>query len=261
MQAKHESEVLRFRRGKKMQLDIFAGRAPAREPSASGLIVDSFAGGGGASLGIEMALGRGPDIAINHDPEAIAMHAVNHPSARHYIENVWKVDPLEATAGKPVSLLWASPNCTHFSKAKGGRPVDNGIRGLAWVVIRWAKTVRPKTSRSTARTARNRSMPVSRGMRMSETMTSKPSSWIALSAAVAFVTSTMSRSADRRTRWFALSKSSSSSTSSTRVLSKAGATDSVISPPRRVAAPRASVGQRQTNCEETPSRESTAPWI
>lgn len=108
------------------------------------IIVDSFAGGGGASTGIEMALGRSPDIAINHDPEAIAMHQANHPATRHYCENVWKVDPMEATGGKPVGLAWFSPDCTHFSKAKGGKPRSKKVRGLAWLVVHWAKTVRPR---------------------------------------------------------------------------------------------------------------------
>jgi DNA (cytosine-5)-methyltransferase 1 len=108
------------------------------------LIVDSFAGGGGASTGIEWALGRSPDIAINHSPEAIAMHALNHPATRHYCEDVWQVDPHEATAGRPVGLAWFSPDCTHFSKAKGGKPRSKKIRGLAWVVYRWAKAVRPR---------------------------------------------------------------------------------------------------------------------
>lgn len=108
------------------------------------LIVDSFAGGGGASTGIEWALGRSPDIAINHSPEAIAMHRLNHPDTKHYCENVWKVDPLEATGGQPVGLAWFSPDCTHFSKAKGGKPKSKKIRGLAWVVYHWAKTVRPR---------------------------------------------------------------------------------------------------------------------
>jgi DNA (cytosine-5)-methyltransferase 1 len=111
--------------------------------SVRGLIVDSFAGGGGASLGIEMALGRGPDIAINHDAEAIALHAANHPYARHYREDVWKVDPHEATGGQPVGLMWLSPDCKHFSKAKGGKPVSKRVRGLAWVAVRWADAVRP----------------------------------------------------------------------------------------------------------------------
>ncbi|HKW09725.1 MAG TPA: DNA cytosine methyltransferase [Gemmatimonadaceae bacterium] len=108
-----------------------------------GLVVDSFAGGGGASLGIEMALGRSPDIAINHDREAIALHKANHPRSRHYPENVWAVDPVAACQGRPIDLMWLSPDCTHFSKAKGGKPVKKKIRGLAWVAVRWAKAVRP----------------------------------------------------------------------------------------------------------------------
>jgi DNA (cytosine-5)-methyltransferase 1 len=108
------------------------------------IIVDSFAGGGGASLGIELALGRGPDIAINHDPEAIAMHTANHPHTRHFCESVWDVSPRKACAGRPVGLAWFSPDCKHFSKAKGGKPVDKTIRGLAWVVIRWARDVQPR---------------------------------------------------------------------------------------------------------------------
>lgn len=108
------------------------------------LIVDNFAGGGGASLGIGMALGRSPDIAINHDAEAIAMHAANHPETKHYCEDVWHVDPVEACDGRPVGLAWFSPDCKHFSKAKGGKPVSKKIRGLAWVVIRWAKAVKPR---------------------------------------------------------------------------------------------------------------------
>ena len=108
------------------------------------LIVDSFAGGGGASLGIKVGIGREPDIAINHDPEAIAMHAANHPGTRHYCEDVWKVDPREACRGRRPALAWFSPDCKHFSKAKGGKPVDKNIRGLAWLVILWAKTVKPR---------------------------------------------------------------------------------------------------------------------
>ncbi|KPU42183.1 modification methylase BspRI [Oxobacter pfennigii] len=108
------------------------------------IIVDNFAGGGGASKGAEMATGRPVDIAINHDPYAIAMHKVNHPNTKHYCENVWEVDPVEACAGRPVGLAWFSPDCKHFSKAKGGKPVDKNIRGLAWVVIKWAKLVRPR---------------------------------------------------------------------------------------------------------------------
>lgn len=108
-----------------------------------GLIIDSFAGGGGASTGIEMALGRPVDIAINHDPEAIAMHKVNHPCTKHYCEDVWQVDPREAVKGQHVDLMWLSPDCKHFSKAKGAKPVNKKIRGLAWVAVRWAKAVRP----------------------------------------------------------------------------------------------------------------------
>lgn len=108
------------------------------------LIVDSFAGGGGASTGIEWALGRSPDIAINHDADALAMHQLNHPDTRHFCEDVWQVDPVEATGGRPVGLAWFSPDCTHHSKARGGKPRSQKIRGLAWVVIRWAKAVRPR---------------------------------------------------------------------------------------------------------------------
>lgn len=109
-----------------------------------GLIVDNFAGGGGASTGIEMAIGRCVDIAINHDPDAIAMHTINHPDTLHYCESVFDVDPVKATAGRPVDLAWFSPDCKHFSKAKGGKPVSREIRGLAWVVMRWAMRVRPR---------------------------------------------------------------------------------------------------------------------
>ena len=109
------------------------------------IIVDLFAGGGGASLGIFKATGRHPDIAINHDPIAIAMHRANHPSTRHFCQDVWKVLPRQATKGKPVGFLWASPDCTDFSKAKGGVPIrDVKRRDLAWVVVRWAEDVRPR---------------------------------------------------------------------------------------------------------------------
>lgn len=107
-------------------------------------IVDSFAGGGGTSTGIELATGRVVDIAINHDPDAILMHKTNHPHTVHYQASVWDVDPLEVTGGSPVGLLWASPDCKHFSKAKGGKPVDKKIRGLAWIVLRWAGKVHPR---------------------------------------------------------------------------------------------------------------------
>lgn len=108
------------------------------------LIIDSFAGGGGASTGIELALGRSPDVAINHDAEALALHRMNHPETMHLPHNVWKIDPVALTAGRPVGLLWASPDCKHFSKAKGGKPVKRNIRDLAWVVVRWARQVRPR---------------------------------------------------------------------------------------------------------------------
>jgi len=108
------------------------------------LIVDNFAGGGGASTGIEMATGMNVDIAINHDPEAIKMHKTNHPNTKHYCENVWNVDPVKVCAGYPVGLAWFSPDCKHFSKAKGGKPKDKNIRGLAWVALRWAGLVRPR---------------------------------------------------------------------------------------------------------------------
>lgn len=108
------------------------------------LIVDNFAGGGGASTGIELATGYSVDIAINHDPEAIRMHKANHPYTKHYCENVWSVDPVKACKGHPVALAWLSPDCKHFSKAKGGKPKDKNIRGLAWVACRWAGLVRPR---------------------------------------------------------------------------------------------------------------------
>lgn len=108
------------------------------------LIVDNFAGGGGASTGIEMATGYSVDIAINHDPKAIQMHKTNHPRTKHYCEDVWQVDPITACKGNPVGLAWFSPDCKHFSKAKGGKPKDKNIRGLAWVACRWAGLVRPR---------------------------------------------------------------------------------------------------------------------
>ena len=122
------------------------------------LIIDNFAGGGGASTGIELALGRSPDVAINHDAEAVALHAANHPDTLHLCQNVWKADPREvvrqASARRcallgipfrelPVGFAWFSPDCKHFSKAKGSKPVEKGIRDLAWVVVHWAKRVLP----------------------------------------------------------------------------------------------------------------------
>lgn len=108
-----------------------------------GLVVDNFAGGGGASTGLEAALGR-VDIAINHSPEAIAVHTANHPRTKHYQEDVWTVDPREACDGKPVDVAWFSPDCTHFSRAKGSKPKDNKRRGLADVAIKWAAAVKPR---------------------------------------------------------------------------------------------------------------------
>ena len=108
------------------------------------LIVDLFAGGGGASTGIEMAVGRPPDIAVNHDPDAISLHTANHPQTKHFCSDVFEVDPIEVCQGQPVALLWASPSCTHFSKARGGNPVNRQLRSLAWVVVRWAAMVKPR---------------------------------------------------------------------------------------------------------------------
>ncbi|MES0645646.1 DNA cytosine methyltransferase [Klebsiella aerogenes] len=108
------------------------------------IIVDNFAGGGGASTGIEMAIGRSVDIAINHDPNAVAMHTTNHPDTLHYCESVYEVRPKVATAGRRVGLAWFSPDCRHFSKAKGAKPVEKSIRGLAWIVLRWALDVDPR---------------------------------------------------------------------------------------------------------------------
>lgn len=108
------------------------------------MIIDNFAGGGGASTGIELATGRVVDVAINHDPDAILMHRTNHPQTRHYCESVWDVDPWEVTRGRPVGLAWFSPDCKHFSKAKGSKPIDRNIRGLAWIVLKWAGTVKPR---------------------------------------------------------------------------------------------------------------------
>lgn len=112
-------------------------------PIADELVIDLFAGGGGASTGIEQAIGRHVDIAINHDPDAIGMHEVNHPQTKHYIADVWEVCPIQATDGMPVGLLHASPDCTHHSQAKGGQPRSQEIRSLAWVVHRWAGKVKP----------------------------------------------------------------------------------------------------------------------
>lgn len=123
-----------FRGNNQFELDI----------EAHELVVDNFAGGGGASTGIEMAIGRPVDIAINHDPDAIAMHKTNHPLTMHYCESVWYIDPIKVCAGRPVGLAWFSPDCKHFSKAAGGKPLEKKIRGLAWVAMRWAALVTPR---------------------------------------------------------------------------------------------------------------------
>ena len=109
-----------------------------------GLIIDLFAGGGGASLGMEMALGRPVDIAINHNPEAVAIHQANHPTTRHFTQNICHVRPLDATSGQPVDVLWASPDCKHFSKAKGTAPKERNIRELGWAVVKWIQDTKPK---------------------------------------------------------------------------------------------------------------------
>lgn len=111
------------------------------------LIIDSFAGGGGASVGIEMALGRSPDVAINHDADAIRMHTVNHPDTLHLNSNIYHVDPRAVRPGEPIGLFWASPDCTHHSKAKGGKPIrfeGQNSRDLAWVIVQWATARRPR---------------------------------------------------------------------------------------------------------------------
>jgi len=108
-----------------------------------GLIIDCFAGGGGASVGIEMALGRQVDIAINHDPDAILMHKTNHPDTLHLTEDIFKVDLQKYVKGRHVSLMWASPDCTSHSKAKGGQPRKHGLRILPWAVYKHAKMILP----------------------------------------------------------------------------------------------------------------------
>ncbi|TFW15939.1 DNA cytosine methyltransferase [Duganella callida] len=113
-------------------------------PLGHELIIDNFAGGGGTSTGLEAAFGRPVDIAINHDPEALAMHAINHPHTKHLCESVWDVDPIKVTNNQPVALVWLSPDCKHFSKAKGGTPVNKNIRGLAWVGLRWGYLTKPR---------------------------------------------------------------------------------------------------------------------
>lgn len=118
-------------------------------PIANELVIDLFAGGGGASTGIEQAIGRHVDIAVNHDPEAVSLHQANHPQTQHHVSDVFEVDPRTVTGGRPVGLLWASPDCTFHSKARGGKPHRDRNkarrrRGLAWVVCHWARDVRPR---------------------------------------------------------------------------------------------------------------------
>lgn len=116
----------------------------AQESLVDEIIVDNFAGGGGASTGIELATGRRVAIAINHDPDAIRMHRTNHPYTEHLQASVWDVGPVAECRGRPVGLAWFSPDCKHFSKAKGAALVDRKIRGLAWITLRWAAKVRPR---------------------------------------------------------------------------------------------------------------------
>ncbi len=123
-----------------MRASAFKGQESLLEE----IIVDNFAGGGGASTGIELATGKPVAIAVNHDPDAIAMHKANHPYTTHYQASVWDIDPVDACEGRPVGLAWFSPDCKHFSKAKGGKPKNKMIRGLAWIALRWAGTVRPR---------------------------------------------------------------------------------------------------------------------
>lgn len=121
-----------------------AWRTQFRMDFAGEINVDLFAGGGGASTGLEMALGRPVDVAINHDPDAISMHQANHPHAKHYLSDVYEVDPIDATEGRPVGHFHASPDCTHHSQAAGGQPRKRAVRSLSWVVHKWAGTVRPR---------------------------------------------------------------------------------------------------------------------
>ncbi|WP_339545092.1 DNA cytosine methyltransferase [Pseudomonas sp. RA_35y_Pfl2_P32] len=126
------------------KLPQFINRQPSMGlPFEKELVVDLFAGGGGASTGIARAY-REPDVAVNHNPIALAVHRANHPQTAHYVADVFEVDPVHATSGQPVGILWASPDCRHHSKAKGGAPRDRKVRGLAWVVVRWAHATRPR---------------------------------------------------------------------------------------------------------------------
>lgn len=127
-----------------LKLPTLINRQPSMGlPFEKELVVDLFAGGGGASTGIARAY-REPDVAVNHNPIALAVHRANHPQTAHYVADVFEVDPVHATGGQPVGILWASPDCRHHSKAKGGAPRDRGVRGLAWVVVRWAHATRPR---------------------------------------------------------------------------------------------------------------------
>lgn len=127
---------------------VIAAARPFRRDYSIGIIVDNFAGGGGASTGIEAATGRDIDVAINHDEEAIAMHTANHPRTRHHCQSIWSIDPLDAVTidgtPQPVRLAWFSPDCTHHSNARGGKPREKGIRDLAWVVVSWVERLGPK---------------------------------------------------------------------------------------------------------------------
>jgi DNA (cytosine-5)-methyltransferase 1 len=127
---------------------MIAAATPFYRDYSIGIIVDNFAGGGGASTGIEAATGRDIDVAINHDEEAIAMHTANHPRTRHHCQSIWSIDPIDAVTidGKPqpVRLAWFSPDCTHHSNARGGKPREKGIRDLAWVVVSWVERLGPK---------------------------------------------------------------------------------------------------------------------
>lgn len=125
------------------QADLFC-HDPHHAPHDHELAIDNFAGGGGASIGIAKAIKRSVDIAINHDVEALRMHQENHPDTRHYCENILEIDPVKVCAGRPVGMAWFSPDCTHHSKAKGGKPRKKEIRALAWVVVKWAAKVRPR---------------------------------------------------------------------------------------------------------------------
>ena len=124
--------------------DLPRAPVPLSRKAGEEIIIDSFAGGGGASEGIFRALGRHPDVAINHDPMALAIHMANHPATAHYCKSVYAVDPREVSYDRPVGLLWTSPDCRHHSRAKGAALIDRGIRDLAWVVIHYAELVRPR---------------------------------------------------------------------------------------------------------------------